>query len=194
MSVSLDQSPSRPPRYQFVTCARDLCVGCQMCEFACAMVKEGAANILRSRIRLVRSEPVLMVSIACRACADPACVKICPQPGAMVVNPDNGLVMVDNAHCDGCGWCIDACPFGVVILNPDTKLAVICDLCEDRAEGPACVEICPKDALEVSSPEVIAQKSRRGALRQLLEELVGSEPEAAQSAGWEEEVNRAGSE
>ncbi|MDP6121828.1 MAG: hypothetical protein QF450_10585 [Rhodospirillales bacterium] len=51
-------------------------------------------------------------------------------------------------------WCIDACPFGVVI----------CDLCEKRAEGPACVEVYPKDALEISTPEVIAQKApARGA-------------------------------
>ena len=171
-SVSFDRDPPGAPNYQFVQCARDLCVGCQLCEFACAVVKEEAANILRSRIRLVRSEPVAMLSIACRACAEPACVAICPQPGAMVINPENGLVIVDNAHCDGCGHCIDACPFGVIVLNPDTKLAVICDLCEDRAQGPACVEICPKDALEISTPEVIAQKSRRRALRQLLEELV----------------------
>ncbi|HJO72960.1 MAG TPA: 4Fe-4S dicluster domain-containing protein [Rhodospirillales bacterium] len=184
-SVNPDPYPSRPPRYQFVTCVRDLCVGCQMCEFACAVVKEEAANILRSRIRLVRTEPVLMVSIACRACAEPACVDICPQPGAMVINPENGLVMVDNSHCDGCAHCIDACPFGVIALNPDTKLAVICDLCEDRAKGPACVEICPKDALEISTPEIIAQKARKGALRQLLEELAGLGSEAEQSAGRE---------
>ena len=61
-------------------------------------------------------------------------------------------------------WWIDACPFGVVILNPDTKRVVICDLCEKRAEGPACVEVYPKDALEISTPEVIAQKApARGA-------------------------------
>lgn len=171
-TVNVGSNPAGPPQYQFVTCDRDLCVGCQICEFACAMVKEGVANILRSRIRLVRAEPVQMLSIACRACADPACVNICPRPGAMFVNPENGLVVVGEDECDGCGWCTDACPFGVVILNPDTKLAYICDLCADRPEGPACVEMCPKDALEVSSPEVIAQKSRKGALRQLLEELV----------------------
>lgn len=163
------------PQSQFVTCAPDLCVGCQLCEFACAMVKDQSSNILRSRIRLVRTEPILMLSVACRACADPACVRSCPRQGALTVNPRNGLVVVDNDKCDGCGWCIDACPFGVIILNPETKRVVICDLCEGRTDGPACVEICPKKALEVSSPEVIAQKARKGAVRQLLEELMGSE-------------------
>lgn len=178
-SVSFERNPPSPPRYQFVQCTRDLCVGCQLCEFACAMFKEETANILRSRIRLVRSEPVQMLSIACRACADPACVEICPQPGAMVVNPANGLVFVDDDYCDGCAHCIDACPFGVVILNTETKLAAICDLCAERAGGPACVEICPKDALVISTPEVIAQKARKGALRQLLEEWGESGPEVA---------------
>ncbi len=175
-------SPSGPPRYEFVTCDRDLCVGCQLCEFACAMVKEETAHILRSRIRLVRSEPVQMLSIACRACAEPACVGICPRPGAMFVNPENGLVVVGEDHCDGCGWCIDACPFGVVILNPATKLAYNCDLCADRAEGPACVEMCPKDALEVSTPELVARKARERGLRQLLEELVVDDSGPAQPA------------
>jgi len=166
----VDVGGPAPPRYRYVTCDGDLCVGCQLCEFACAMVKDAAMNILRSRIRMVRVEPVQMKSIACQACADPACVKVCHLPGAMVINPENGLVAIVDDICDGCAHCLDACPFGVITLNPDTKLAHICDLCADRAEGPACVEICPKDALAVSTPEAIAQKNRRRALPLLLAE------------------------
>lgn len=160
------------PRARFIVCEADRCVGCQLCEFACALVKDGSFNILRSRIRLVRVEPVQMLSIACRACADPACVKSCPRPGALTVNQANGLVNVHDDVCDGCDWCIDACPFGVIIMNPDTKRVVICDLCADRRDGPACAEMCPKDALQVSTPEVIAQKTRKKALPRLLEEQV----------------------
>lgn len=177
--MSPARSPRSAPRSRFVTCDPDLCVGCQLCEFACAMEKDENSNIARSRIRLVRTEPILMLSIACRACADPACVRSCPRHGALTVNPANGLVIVDNDKCDGCGWCIDACPFGVIILNPETKRVVICDLCAGRLEGPACVEMCPKKALEVSSPETIAQKARKGAVRQLLEELTPSEWQSA---------------
>lgn len=49
---------------------------------------------------------------------------------------------------------------------------VIWDLCADRRDGPACAEMCPKDALHVSTPEVIAQKTRKKALPQLLDEQV----------------------
>jgi Fe-S-cluster-containing dehydrogenase component len=154
------------------------------------MFKDATVNILRSRIRMVRVEPVQMKSIACQSCADPACVKICHLPGAMVINRENGLVAVVDDICDGCGHCLDACPFGVITLNTETKLASICDLCADRAEGPACVEICPKDALVVATPEVIAQKNRRGALRLLLEEWGANAPPIAN----EEDVNRVESE
>jgi len=187
---SIEAGRTAPPRYRYVTCAADLCVGCQLCEFACALFKDDAVNILRSRIRMVRVEPVQMKSIACQSCADPACVKVCHLPGAMVINPDNGLVVVDPDICDGCAHCLDACPFGVITLDPETKLAWICDLCADRAEGPACVEICPKDALAVSTPEAIAQKRRRGALPLLLAEWGANAP----PIGNEEDVNRVGSE
>ncbi|MBR02050.1 MAG: hypothetical protein CL394_01830 [Acidiferrobacteraceae bacterium] len=166
------------PRYQYVTCSSALCVGCQLCEFACAMFKDETMNVLQSRIRLVRVEPVQMKSIACQSCADPACLKICHLPGAMFINAENGLVAIDEDICDGCTHCLDACPFGVIALDPDTKLAKICDLCADRAEGPACVEICPKDALEVLTPEVIAQRSRKNALHQLLAEWGTTESES----------------
>jgi len=187
---SIEPGTAVPPRYRYVTCVADLCVGCQLCEFACAMFKDPAVNIVRSRIRMVRVEPVQMKSIACQSCADPACIKVCHLPGAMVINPKNGLVAVVEDICDGCGHCLDACPFGVIALNPETKLAYICDLCADRAEGPACVEICPKDALAVSTPEAIAQKRRRGALPLLLAEWGANAP----SITNEEDVNRVGSE
>jgi Fe-S-cluster-containing dehydrogenase component len=159
------------PAARFVACDPDLCVGCQICEFACAAVKGGGADILKSRIRVVRHEPSLMLSIACRGCASPACVRVCPQPGALAVNPDTQLIDVDNTICDGCGWCIDACPFGVALLDRIAGRVVICDLCGDRADGAACVEMCPKDALEIASPAMVADKANGGAVRALLDEI-----------------------
>jgi len=159
------------PAARFVACDPDLCVGCQLCEFACAAVKDAGADILKSRIRVVRHEPSVMVSIACRGCAEPACVRVCPQEGALAVNPKTHLIDVDNAICDGCGWCIDACPFGVALFDRDAGRAVICDLCAGRDDGAACVEICPKDALEIASPAMVADKANGDTVRALLEEL-----------------------
>jgi electron transport protein HydN len=150
---------------QFVHCEPNLCVGCEICAWACADVKVGTYDVVRSRIRLVRLEPdtkrPATLTLACRACADAPCVAACPYPGSLVVDADTGIPHVVSQVCTGCGWCIPACPFGVIASNPATKIVEICDLCEGRPEGPACVEVCPKDALSVITPEIINQRRRR---------------------------------
>jgi Fe-S-cluster-containing dehydrogenase component len=68
---------------------------------------------------------------------------------------DDGLVQVDPATCIGCGQCIDACPFGAVVLGPE-DVAVKCDGCADevaRGWEPTCVRACPLRALSVQSAE-----------------------------------------
>lgn len=157
-----------PPAAQvFIHCEPDLCVGCEVCAWACADVKVGAYDVIRSRIRLVRLEPdtrrPLTLTLACRACADAPCVAACPYPGSLVVDPETGIPHVVSQVCTGCGWCIPACPFGVIASNPATKIVEICDLCEGRPQGPACVEVCPKQALSVVTPEIVSQRKRRQA-------------------------------
>jgi Fe-S-cluster-containing hydrogenase component 2 len=82
--------------------------------------------------------------------------------------------MIDEELCDGCGWCIEACEFGAILLNPETKSVEICDLCAEFDE-PQCVKYCEKEALSLSEPEVVAQKTRRDVVGKLLRELVESE-------------------
>jgi len=50
--------------------------------------------------------------------------------------------------------------------------AEICDLCSDQEEGPACVRFCPKEALSLSTPEVLRQQARREVVARLFEELM----------------------
>ena len=95
-----------------------------------------------------------MTAIACRVCADAPCVLACPRD-ALSRSEKNGTILVDKDKCDGCGWCVEACDFGAIVLNPATSDAEICDLCDDRAE-PACVAFCPKEALSLATPEVLA--------------------------------------
>ncbi|MBC7262515.1 MAG: 4Fe-4S ferredoxin, partial [Chloroflexi bacterium] len=64
-----------------------------------------------------------------------------------------------------------ACDFGAIVLNPNTKRVEMCDLCADLGQ-PQCVLYCEKQALSLSAPEVVAQKTRREVVSKLLQELV----------------------
>ncbi len=164
-----------PGLQQFIHCEPEECVGCELCVYACADEKLGHYEVIRSRIRLARKEPEertpVTLTLSCRACADAPCVAGCPYPGALVVDPETGVPHVVRQVCTGCGWCVPACPFGVIATNPITKVVEICDLCEGREDGPACVQVCPKDALSLVTPEVISQRRRARALENRTEEL-----------------------
>ncbi len=147
-------------KHEYIACDPEECVGCQICEYVCSYTKTGEFNTFRSRIRVVREHKILITAVACRTCEDAPCVIACPRD-ALKQDPDTGLIRVDAALCDGCAWCIEACDFGAISINPRTKLAEICDLCEDEEDGPQCVKWCPKDALELTAPDRRAQRSRR---------------------------------
>ena len=150
-------------RHKFVSYDPDKCVGCRVCEYVCSLEKEKAFNPTLSRIRTLRIYPNTNASIACRLCEDAPCVIACPRK-ALEQSKENGVILVDDDKCDGCGWCIEACDFGTITLMPDRKTVVICDLCEGE---PKCVKWCPEEALELSSKDIIAQKARIDAVQKL---------------------------
>jgi Fe-S-cluster-containing dehydrogenase component len=83
----------------------------------------------------------------CNLCEDSPCTQVCPV-GATFDAPD-GAVLVDPSYCIGCGFCIQACPYGCRFFNTETKTAEKCTLCYHRITRglkPACVEICPTEA------------------------------------------------
>ncbi|MDY6835436.1 MAG: 4Fe-4S dicluster domain-containing protein [Chloroflexota bacterium] len=145
-------------QHKYVACDLELCTGCQLCEFACSAEKEGEFNLELSRIRTVRPELAVMMSIACRQCEDPPCVTACPRH-ALSTNEVNGTILLDRVRCVGCGWCIEVCDFGAIALDSRSKLIVICDLCPDLPQ-PKCIEICPQKALSLSTAEEVAQRTR----------------------------------
>ena len=151
---------SSTSKHKYVTCDPEKCIGCQLCEYVCSYTKTGEYNTYRSRIRTIRVAEILITAVTCRTCENAPCVKVCTRD-ALTQDPETGVVRVDPDLCDGCAWCIEACDFGAISINPLTKLAEICDLCEDEEEGPQCVLFCPKDALELTTPDQRAQKARR---------------------------------
>lgn len=155
-------------KYKYVVCDPTLCIGCQICEFVCSYTKTGEYNSYRSRIRTVRVDEVLITAIACRTCENAPCVIACPRD-ALKQDSVTGIIHIDNSRCDGCAWCIEACDFGAISINPLTKLAEICDQCETLEEGPQCVKWCPKDALEYTTPDQRAQRTRREIIKDSIE-------------------------
>lgn len=83
----------------------------------------------------------------CNLCEHSPCSQVCPV-GATFDTPD-GAVLVDKTYCIGCGFCVQACPYGCRFLHPVTHTAEKCTLCYHRITRglkPACVEICPAQA------------------------------------------------
>jgi Fe-S-cluster-containing dehydrogenase component len=83
----------------------------------------------------------------CNHCRNTPCTQVCPV-GASYSTRD-GVVLVDSKRCIGCGYCVQACPFGSRFIDPRTRTASKCTWCYHRiTQGlkPACVEICPVGA------------------------------------------------
>jgi len=150
---------------RYISCDPQICTGCQLCEFACSAVKTGEFNIELSRIKLVRLKSDLMMSLTCRFCEDAPCIAACPRQ-ALSWDEEQGIIILNKVRCTGCGWCLEACDFGAITIDPHTKSALICDLCVGREE-PRCVEVCPKEALKITSFEVTGQEARLKAMKRL---------------------------
>lgn len=100
------------------------------------------------------------VPIACNECADPACVKVCPTK-AHFKRESDGLVLIDEEKCIGCGACAQACPYGAPVLDETAHKMHKCDACADRlAQGllPICVEACPQRAIEFGEISELRKK------------------------------------
>ena len=94
-----------------------------------------------------RSSKAFFVPKMCNQCANTPCTQVCPV-GASYTTKD-GVVMVDAKHCIGCGYCVQACPYGSRYINPNTGTADKCTWCYHRiTKGlqPACVQACPVNA------------------------------------------------
>ncbi len=154
-------------KHEFVTVIPDKCVGCRICEYVCSLQKDKVFNPTRSRIRVVRIFPTTNASLTCRLCEDAPCVVACPRK-ALTQSEENGVILVDDDLCNGCGWCFEACDFGAITLDPDKKVVRICDLCSEREEGPSCVEWCPEEALELTTKDILSQKARIESIQRLI--------------------------
>jgi formate dehydrogenase iron-sulfur subunit len=91
----------------------------------------------------------LMSSDVCKHCTHAACLDVCPT-GALV-RTEFGTVIVQPDVCNGCAYCVSACPFGVIDRREGDGRAWKCTMCYDRLRGglePACATACPTDSIQ----------------------------------------------
>ena len=157
-----------------------ICIGCKACEVACKEwnlvpedglvwtgesydnTSELGANTWRHVAFVEQQKPArfadegkedvlrwLMSSDVCKHCTSAACLEVCPT-GALF-RTEFGTVVVQDDVCNGCGYCIPACPFGVIDRREDDGMAGKCTMCYDRLKGghePACAKACPTDSIQ----------------------------------------------
>ena len=103
----------------------------------------------------------LMNSDVCKHCAEAACLEVCPT-GA-IFRTEFGTVVIQPDVCNGCGYCVPACPFGVIDRRQRDGRAFKCTLCYDRLKAdlmPACAKACPTQSISFGSVEEMEGKAR----------------------------------
>jgi formate dehydrogenase iron-sulfur subunit len=155
-----------------------VCIGCKACEVACkewnqlpddgfffsGMSYDNTMQLGSSTWRHVAfiERPValsgqesglgnfswLLMSDVCKHCQRAGCLEACPT-GA-IVRTEFDSVYVQPDICNGCGYCVVGCPFGVIDRREDDGRAWKCTLCYDRLRAdlePACAKVCPTDSI-----------------------------------------------
>ncbi|UIJ39519.1 4Fe-4S dicluster domain-containing protein (plasmid) [Desulfobaculum bizertense] len=187
MSVSLNN---------FVIADSSKCIGCRLCEVACADAHADthASTVgmietpVQPRLYMVKNDKVAS-PVQCRHCEDAPCANVCPVDAIQIVD---GSVIVNEDVCMGCKTCMVACPFGAMELMPVFKkgepvmqrtlksndgektvpcqsyVARKCDMCRGTGHGPACVDVCPREALQIVRPvDLRARRNYEAALSML---------------------------
>ena len=107
----------------------------------------------------------LMSSDVCKHCTHAACLDVCPT-GALF-RSEYGTVVVQQDVCNGCGYCVPACPFGVIDRReiegaPGEGIAQKCTLCYDRAKDglePACAKACPTESIQFGELDELRERA-----------------------------------
>ncbi|MHB1445106.1 MAG: 4Fe-4S dicluster domain-containing protein [Acidimicrobiales bacterium] len=131
------------------------CIGCHACTTACKSENSVPLGVTRTYVKSVEVGTFPQVRrnfqvTRCNQCSDAPCVAACPTK-AMYRRPD-GIVDFDKSICIGCKACMAACPYDAIFINPEDHSAEKCNFCAHRLEiglEPACVSVCPTEAILV---------------------------------------------
>jgi formate dehydrogenase iron-sulfur subunit len=180
------------PTSAFLTDA-SLCIGCKACEVACKEWNEIpddgfswtgnsydntralGASTWRHVLFLEQKQPMgsqlagigepfrwQFLSDVCKHCANAGCLEACPT--GSIVRTEVGSVFVQPDICNGCGYCVVSCPFGVIEKRPVDGRAFKCTFCYDRQKAgliPACAKSCPTESIQFGDLEVLRQRGKK---------------------------------
>ncbi len=102
----------------------------------------------------------LMSSDVCKHCTHAGCLDVCPT-GALF-RTEFGTVVVQEDICNGCGYCVPACPFGVIDRREEDGRAWKCTLCYDRLQNdqtPACAQACPTQSIQFGPLDELRERA-----------------------------------
>jgi len=170
-----------------------ICIGCKACEVACkewnevpadgfvwsGLSYDNTAALGHSSWRHVlfleqsqtagpqladTSDPFrwVFLSDVCKHCANAGCLEACPT--GSIVRTEFGGVFVQPDICNGCGYCVVSCPFGVIDKRPDDGRAFKCTFCYDRQKAglkPACATACPTESIQFGPLEELQARGKR---------------------------------
>jgi len=117
----------------------------------------------------------LMSSDVCKHCTHAACLDVCPT-GA-IIRTEFGTVVVQEDVCNGCGYCVPACPYGVLDRREGDGRVFKCTLCYDRLQGglePACAKACPTKSINFGPLEDLREMADRRLERVKEEGFIGA--------------------
>src|SRR5690606_35018433 len=104
----------------------------------------------------------LMSSDVCKHCTHAGCPDVCPT-GALF-RTEFGTVVVQDDICNGCGYCVSGCPYGVIDRREGDGRAWKCTMCYDRLRDglePACAKACPTDSIQFGPLDELRERARQ---------------------------------
>ncbi|WP_049570884.1 4Fe-4S dicluster domain-containing protein [Streptomyces sp. SBT349] len=102
----------------------------------------------------------LMASDVCKHCTHAACLDVCPT--GSLFRTEFGTVVVQEDICNGCGYCVPACPYGVIEQREGDGRAWKCTLCYDRlgaGQEPACAKACPTESIQFGPLDELRERA-----------------------------------
>ena len=137
---------------------QERCIGCQACSIACKLennstgywinVETQGSDIKDTPIGKFPDLELNFLPKLCNHCENPPCVDSCPVDALQ--KRDDGIVILNQETCNLCKACLDACPYGIIVLNENEQVVEKCNLCVHRIDQglqPFCVICCEGQAL-----------------------------------------------